>query len=200
MVRDCSFPVNPAPNPIETKEGATVRFHHMARRIFLAPALGLALAAAITACSSGSPSSSTPTSSPTTTAASATATSSASGSGSTVAAITTNWEAFFSSSTPNSKRIQLLQNGQAFASTVNTFSSSPLASAVSAKVTSVTVTSPTQASVKYNLTAAGQSVESGATGIAVLETGVWKVGDASFCGLLKAGASFLNIKVPSACK
>jgi hypothetical protein len=179
-----------------------VRFHHMARRIFLAPALGLAFAAAITACSSGSSSSSAPTSSPTSAPSSASATGSASSSGSAsaVAAITTNWEAFFSSATPNSKRVQLLQNGQAFASTVDSFSSSPLASAVSAKVTSVTVTSPTQASVKYNLTAGGQSVESGATGVAVLEGGVWKVGDASFCGLLKEGSSFLNIKVPSACK
>jgi purine-cytosine permease-like protein len=177
-----------------------VRFHHMARRIFLAPALGLALAAAITACSSGSSSSPPLTSSSTSADSSPTATSSASGSSSTVATITANWEAFFSSSTPNSKRIQLLQNGQAFASTVKTFSSSPLASAVSAKVTSVTVTSPTQASVKYDLTAAGQSVESGATGVAVLEGGVWQVGDASFCSLLEEGSSFLNIKVPSACK
>jgi outer membrane protein TolC len=166
-----------------------VRFHHMARRIFLAPALGLALAAAITACSSGSSSSSSSAPTP-----SATASASAS------TAITTNWEAFFSSSTPNSKRVQLLQNGQAFASAVKSFSSSPLASAVSAKVTSVTVTSPTQASVKYDLTAAGQSVASGSTGTAVLEGGVWKVGDASFCGLLKEGSSFLNIPLPTACK
>lgn len=181
-----------------------MRFHHVARRIFLAPALGLALAAAITACSSSSSSSSSsvPPSSSTSAASSTSATGSASSSGSAsdVAAIKTNWEAFFSSSTPNSKRVQLLQNGQTFASAVNAFSSSPLASAVSAKVTSVTVTSPTQASVKYDLTAAGQSVESGATGVAVLEGGVWKVGDASFCGLLKEGSSFLNIPLPSACK
>jgi hypothetical protein len=174
-----------------------VRFHHTARRIFLAPALGLALAAAITACSGGSSSSSSATP-----ASSATASSSASSSGSASAraAITTNWEAFFSSSTPDSKRVQLLQNGQDFASAVKSFSSSPLASAVSAKVTSVTVTSPTQASVTYDLTAAGQSVASGTTGVAVLETGVWKVGDASFCGLLKEGSSILNIPLPSACK
>jgi hypothetical protein len=179
-----------------------VRFHYMARRILLAPALGLAFAAAITACSSGSSSSTAPSASPTSAASSAspTASTSSSGSSSAAAAITTNWEAFFSSSTPNSKRVQLLQNGQAFASTVKTFSSSPLASAVSAKVTSVTVTSPTQASVKYDLTAGGQSVESGATGVAVLEGGVWQVGDASFCDLLKEGSSFLNITLPSACK
>jgi len=54
--------------------------------------------------------------------------------------------------------------------------------------------------VNYDLTAAGQSVANGATGVAVLEGGVWKVGDASFCGLLKEGSSFLNIPLPSACK
>jgi hypothetical protein len=36
--------------------------------------------------------------------------------------------------------------------------------------------------------------------VAVLENGVWKVGDASFCGLLKEGSSLLNIPLPSACK
>lgn len=176
-------------------------FHRMARRIFLAPALGLALAVAITACSSsGSASSSSATSAPATPASSAASSPAGTGSGTTEATIKANWEAFFSSSTPNSKRVQLLQNGQTFASAVSAFSASPLASAVSAKVTSVTVTSPTQATVTYDLTAAGQSVASGATGVAVFENGVWKVGDASFCGLLKQGSAFLNIPLPAACK
>lgn len=177
-----------------------MRFHYMARRIFIAPALGLALAAATTACSSGS----SPTTPPTTTSP-ATAGTSASGSasaggGSPASQITANWEAFFSSSTPDSKRVELLQNGQQFAAAVSAFSKSPLASAVSAKVDSVTMTSATQAKVKYDLTAAGTSVASGATGVAVLENGVWKVGDASFCGLLQEGSTILNIAVPSACK
>ncbi len=171
-----------------------MRFRHPARRIFMAPALGLALAAAVAACSSGAPSSSTTHPTP-----SVTATKTPSPSSSAVAAITANWEAFFSSSTPNSKRVQLLENGSTFASAVNAFSASPLASAVSSKVVSVKVTSPTQATVKYDLTAAGTSVASGATGTAVLQNGVWKVGDGVFCGLLKEGASVLNIKVPSAC-
>jgi hypothetical protein len=178
-----------------------MRFRHSARRIFMAPALGLALAAAVAACSSGGSSSTTPpaTSSSTVTPTTS-STSSASSSGSTVATITANWEAFFSSATPNAKRVELLQNGSTFSAAVSAFSKSPLASAVSAKVDSVTVTSATQANVKYDLTAAGQSVESGATGVAVLEDGVWKVGDASFCGLLEEGSSILGIAVPSACK
>jgi hypothetical protein len=184
-----------------------MRFHHMARRILLAPALGLAFATAIAACSSGpssststTPATSTATSSPATTPASNTATATTSGgSSSAVAEITANWEAFFSSSTPNSKRIQLLENGSTFTSAVNAFSGSPLASAVTSKVDSVKVTSPTTATVKYDLSAAGTTVASGATGTAVLQDGTWKVGDDVFCGLLQQGASLLNIKVPAAC-
>jgi hypothetical protein len=180
-----------------------MRFHYSrVHRLYLAPALGLVFALAITACSSsGSSSSSTAaTSAPAaTTSAAATASSSAPAGGSAVAEITTNWEAFFNPATPNSKRILLLENGAQFASAIKAFSASPLAQAVSSKVDSVSVTSATKANVKYDLTAAGTSVASGQTGTSVLQNGVWKVGDDVFCGLLKEGASLLNIAVPAAC-
>jgi hypothetical protein len=178
-----------------------MRFHYSrVHRLYLAPALGLVFALAITACSSsGSSSSSTAaTSAPATTSA-ATASSSAAAGGSAVAQITANWEAFFNPATPNSKRVQLLENGSEFASAINAFSASPLAQQVSSKVDSVSVTSATKANVKYDLTAAGTSVASGQTGTSVLQDGVWKVGDEVFCGLLKEGASLLNISVPAAC-
>jgi hypothetical protein len=185
------------------------------------PAKGLATAGAImailaaTACSSSSSTSSS--TSPPTSAATSPAAGSSSGAGTSASAGSTgsagssstssgaeaqikkNWEDFFSSSTPNSKRVMLLQNGSAFSSAITDLSSSPLASGLSATVTSVTLTSPTQATVKYNLAAGGQTVQTGATGTAVLEGGVWKVGDASFCGLLTEAGSLLNIKVPAAC-
>lgn len=172
-----------------------MRFH----RIYQAPILGLALAAAITACSSGSSSSS---SAPPTSASSPVASSAPAASGTAspaVAAITANWEKFFSSSTSESTRLALLENGTTFAAAVREFASSPLASAVTAKVIAVKVTSATRATVTYDLTAAGQAVQKGATGQAVYQNGTWKVGDASFCGLLKEGAPVLNIKVPAAC-
>jgi hypothetical protein len=171
-----------------------MRFH----RIYLVPALGLMLVAA-TACSSGSSSSSSApaTSAPATSAPATTA--SAAASGSAVSQITANWEKFFNSSTPNSERVQLLENGSEFTAALTAFSASPLASAVTSKVDSVTVTSATQASVKYDLSAAGTTVASGATGSSVLQNGTWKVGDDVFCGLLKEGASILNIKLPAAC-
>jgi hypothetical protein len=101
---------------------------------------------------------------------------------------------------PNSKRVQLLQNGSEFSSSVIAFSSSPLASAVTPKVDSVTVTSATQAKVKYDLSAMGTTVAKGASGTSVLQDGTWKVGDGVFCGLLsEAKSAGLTIPVPAAC-
>jgi hypothetical protein len=122
------------------------------------------------------------------------------GSSSAVAQITTNWNAFFHSATPNSKRVQLLQNGSQFTSAISAFASSPLASAVTSKVDSVTLTSATAAKVKYDLSALGTTVASGATGTSVLQDGTWKVGDDVFCSLLtQAKGAGLTVPVPSAC-
>jgi hypothetical protein len=184
-----------------------MRFHYSrVHRLSLAAAVGLVFALAITACSSGGSSSSSSsssaaatTSAPAATTSAATATSSAAAGGSAVAQITTNWEAFFNPATPNAKRVLLLENGAQFASAIKAFSASPLAQQVSSKVDSVSVTSATKANVKYDLTAAGTSVASGQTGTSVLQNGVWKVGDDVFCGLLKEGASLLNVTVPAAC-
>jgi purine-cytosine permease-like protein len=156
-----------------------MRFQLAARRIILAPALGLALAAAVVACSSSSssPSSSAPATSAPASSASASSTAAA------VAAITADWEKFFNSSTPTSQKVTLLQNGSTFSAAIAGLSH--LVSGLGAKVTGVTVNSPTSATVTYNLTAAGSSLLSGQTGAAVYENGTWKVADASLCGLLK---------------
>ena len=154
-----------------------MRFPLAARRIILAPALVLALALAVAACGSSSSSSSS-------SASSAPASSAlASGNSAATAQITANWEKFFNASTPTSERVALLQNGAAFAMAISGLSH--LVSGLGATVTSVTVTSPTSATVKYNLTASGSTLLSGQTGTAVYENGTWKVGDASLCGLLK---------------
>jgi hypothetical protein len=183
-----------------------MRFNPIARRIYLAPALGLVLVTAMTACSSSSSStsSSTAPSTPTLVTSSAPAASSsapASGSSaSAVAEITANWNTFFNSATPNSKRVQLLQNGSEFSSSITAFAASPLASQVTSKVDSVTLTSATQAAVKYDLSALGTTVAKDASGTSVLQDGVWKVGDGVFCGLLtEAKSAGLTIPVPSAC-
>jgi hypothetical protein len=165
-----------------------MRFPLVARRIILVPALGLALALAVAACSSSGSSSSSsappaPASTTSTPVSSGPVSSPSSGNAAAAAQITTNWEKFFNSNTPNSERVGLLQNGAAFASALSSLIH--LVSGLGATVTSVTVTSPTSATVKYNLTTHGSNLLSGQTGTAVYEDGTWKVGDASLCGLLK---------------
>jgi len=164
-----------------------MRFQLVARQVILAPALGLALAATVVACSSSS--SSSTSSSPATSAP-------ATSNGSAPAEITANWEKFFASSTPVAQKVTLLQNGSTFAGAITALYKLPIASGIGAKVTKVTVTSPTSATVVYDITSGGNPLLSGQTGTAVYEGGTWKVGDASLCSLIKLvpGGS-----VPAAC-
>jgi hypothetical protein len=157
----------------------------MRSRVLLVPAIGLAFVTA--ACSSSS--SSTTASSPpaaSSSAASAPATSASASSGSsasTDSAIKSNWEKFFDGSTSAATKISLLQNGQKYASLVNSQAGSGLAASAVATVTSVVVESPTTATVSYNIKVSGASLNN-QTGTAVLENGSWKVGDVSFCALM----------------
>jgi hypothetical protein len=180
-----------------------VRFNLLARRITLAPTLALALALTIAACSSSSsstsassPSSSAPAASSSAPSSSAPSSPSTGSSSAAVAQITANWEKFFNSSTPAAEKVSLLQNGSKFAAAVSAFATLPLANGIGAKVTAVTLTSATSATVTYNITANGTALLSGQHGTAVYQNGVWKVGDASLCGLFKL---IPGGTVPSAC-
>jgi hypothetical protein len=191
----------------------TMRFSPITRRVYLAPAAGLVLVTAVSACShstenpqdqqgsfSAAPSSvrpSAPSAPGLTPAASTSATGGADGS---VSQIKSNWNTFFSSATSGSERVQLLQNGSEFASSIKAFSSSPLAAAVITKFDSVTLSSASQAKVQYDLSTEGTTVVTHATGTSVLQDGTWKVGDDVFCGLLnQAKKSGLSVTVPAAC-
>jgi ABC-type Fe3+-hydroxamate transport system substrate-binding protein len=162
-----------------------MRFPLVDRRIMLAPALALALALAVAACSSSSSPSSSPASSSAPASSAPASSAPASSSNSATAEITTNWEKFFSASTPTPERVALLQNGSAFSSAIADFSKLPLAGGLGAKVTGVTVNSATSATVTYNLVSGSTTLLSGQTGKAVYQGGTWKVGDASLCGLFK---------------
>jgi hypothetical protein len=177
-----------------------------ARSLAIAGAIVAVLAAA--ACSSSSSSSSTGTQIPVTnstppSAASASASSGGSGTGTSTGAaaqIKTNWEKFFAASTPASERVKLLQNGDKFASAIGSFASNPLAQGISSKVSAVSGITATNATVTYDIDAAGQTMASKQSGKSVLEGGVWKVSDASFCSLLSSAAPLMNLTVPAACK
>ncbi len=174
-----------------------MRFHLLARRIALAPTLAVVLALTVAACSSSSSTSASTSSSSSSApaasspAASSPAASSAASSPSTggssaaVAQITTNWEAFFDGKTSAAKKITLLQNGQKFASVINAQAGSSIATGAGAKVTAVVVNSPASATVSYGITLNGASALPNQTGTAVYQDGSWKVGDVSFCELLK---------------
>ena len=170
-----------------------MRINLLARRI-AAPALGLALAATMAACSSSSsPATASPSSAPpSSAAASSPASSSPVGSSSGQAAsgnateqITANWEAFFNSQNSAAKKISLLENGQKFASVINAQAGSGIATSAGAKVTKVVVNSPAKAAVNYDITLGGTTALANQTGTAVYQDGMWKVGDVSFCQLLK---------------
>jgi hypothetical protein len=182
-----------------------MRFQLPGRRVILAPVLGLALIAAASACSSSSSSppagsSSSPpvaASSPAGSPVPATSAAPSTGAPSNAAAqISANWEKFFDSSTPVAEKAKLLQNGSTFSSAIQSFTQLPLANGIGAKVTAVVVNSATTATVSYNIVAGGSTLLANQTGKAVYQDGIWKVGDASLCGLFKLipGGS-----VPSAC-
>ena len=153
-----------------------MRFPLLARRMILA----LALAAAIAACGNSGSSSASHTAS----GAASTASASALGAGSAAAQIKANWGAFFSGTTPAARKIAVLQNGQKYAAIIQAQAASALAQSASAMVTAVKVTSPTQATVTYDILIGGKPALSNQTGTAAYQDGTWKVGDGSFCQLL----------------
>ena len=118
-----------------------------------------------------------------------------------IAAIKTNWATFFNGKTPVARRLQLIQGGDKLAKVIKAQQSgNPLASSATAKVTHVTLTGTSQASVTYSILLGGAAALSGQQGVAVYEDGVWKVGLASFCSLLKLENSGNASGLPSACK
>jgi hypothetical protein len=102
-----------------------------------------------------------------------------------VTTIAANWEAFFNGKTSAAQKIALLQNGNKFAAIIDAQAGSSLASSAGAKVTAVVLNSSTTATVSYDITLSGTTALPNQTGTAVYEDGTWKVGDASFCQLLK---------------
>ncbi len=165
-----------------------MRAHRVLAQILLACALGAGAAA----CGGSSTSS---TSSPSTSPAAT-----ASAGGSATQQITANWTAFFNAKTPVAKRVSLLQDGQTFASIIQSQAGGGLAAQATAKVTKVTLVSASQAKVVYSILVGGQSALANQSGTAVLQNGTWKVGVASFCGLLALENGGSTVSLPAACK
>jgi hypothetical protein len=173
----------------------------------ISAALLLSVGMALAGCGGGSSSSSTPKA-PSTGSSSSSSSSAPSTGGSSepptgngaISAIETNWAKFFSAKTPTSQRIALLQNGSKFSSVITSQANSPLALAATAKVSHVSLTGTSQAAVSYGIFLSGKSALPGQTGVAVYQDGVWKVGDTSFCALLKLEAGGSSKNLPAGCK
>jgi hypothetical protein len=105
------------------------------------------------------------------------------------AQITANWEKFFQPGASIDERVALLQNGEALRPAIEQNASNPLQQQVSAKVTQVTLTSPTEANVTYDVSLSGTVALPAAQGKALLEGGTWKVAQDSFCSLISLGTT-----------
>jgi hypothetical protein len=105
------------------------------------------------------------------------------------AQIIANWEKFFTPGTSVDERVALLQDGSALRAAIEQSATNPLQQQARAKVTQVTFTSPTEATVTYDVYLNGTVALPNSQGMAVLEGGTWKVAQQSFCSLISLGVS-----------
>lgn len=103
---------------------------------------------------------------------------------------------------PIPRRIVLLQNGQKFASFVNSQAKTSLGALVlqaSAKVSAVTLVPPDQASVTYTILLGGKPLAKNLNGTAVYTGGSWQISTTTFCGLLHVAYSSKPSLIPAVC-
>jgi hypothetical protein len=113
----------------------------------------------------------------------------------TLAAISTAYATFFSSTSTTLQSQAALQNGEMFTKTLEEQSKSSFADKSSAKVDSVHLTSPVVAAVTFTISSGGRTLLSKAPGYAVKTGDTWQVAAQTFCGLLK-----LQGDAPAACE
>ena len=112
------------------------------------------------------------------------------------------WQTFFNGAVPIPRRLGLLQNGQRFASFVHSEEKTSIGTLVlsaSARVRSVTLHPPAQASVIFAILLAGKPLAKNLSGTAVYTGGSWKVADATFCSLLHQAYGKTSHVIPAAC-
>ena len=120
-----------------------------------------------------------------------------------VAAITANWKTVFNGKAPIPRRLALVQNGPqltAFNEAQAKTSFGQAATGSTAAVSSVLITSPTQATVHWDLELLGTPLLKNQVGNAVYLDGTWKVAIASFCGLAYLEYPKGSPQLPAACR
>jgi len=120
-----------------------------------------------------------------------------------VAAITANWETVFNGKAPLPSRTALVQDGSEVAAFVEAQSKTSFGQAATgstATVSSVTITSPAQATVHYQVLLLGTPLLKNQVGTAVYTDGAWKVAIASFCALAYLEFPKGSPQLPAACQ
>ena len=120
-----------------------------------------------------------------------------------VAAITANWKTVFNGKAPIPSRLALVQDGPQVAAFVEAQAKTSFGAAAAgstATISSVTIASPTQATVHYEVLLLGTPLLKNQVGTAVYLDGVWKVAIASFCGLAYLEYPKGSPKLPAACR
>jgi hypothetical protein len=150
----------------------------------------------LAACGGGSPASSKPT-------ASATAVAEPVSGPAAVAAITANWKTVFNGKASIPSRLALVQDGQQVAAFVQAQAKTSFGAAASgstATVSTVTITSPSRATVHYEVLLLGTPLLKNQVGAAVYLNGIWKVSIASFCGLAYLQYPKGSSQLPAVCR
>lgn len=153
----------------------------------------------LAACGGGG-SSSTKPASPT---ESATAAAEPTGGPAAVAAITANWKTVFNGKASIPSRLALVENGSQVAAFVEAQAKTSFGAAAAgstATVKSVTLTSPSQATVHYDVLLLGTPLLKNQVGTAIYLNGIWKVAIASFCGLAYLEYPKGSSQLPAVCR
>ena len=120
-----------------------------------------------------------------------------------VAAITANWKTVFNGKAPIPSRLALVQDGPQVAAFVEAQAKTSFGAAATgstATVSSVTITSPSQATVHYEVLLLGTPLLRNQVGTAIYLDGIWKVAIASFCGLAYLEYPKTSPKLPAICR
>ncbi len=119
-----------------------------------------------------------------------------------VAAITANWKTVFNGKAPIPTRLALVQDGPQVAAFVEAQAKTSFGAAATgstATISSVTITSPSQATVHYQVLLLGTPLLKNQVGNAIYLNGIWKVAIASFCGLAYLEYPKGSPKLPAVC-
>jgi hypothetical protein len=120
-----------------------------------------------------------------------------------VAAITANWKTVFNGKASIPSRLALVQDGQQVTAFVEAQAKTSFGAAArgsTATVSLVTITSPTQATVHYQVLLLGTPLLKNQVGAAVYLNGIWKVAIASFCGLAYLQYPKGSSQLPAVCR